>query len=169
MEYTHYLELFNNAAASIDKQLLQRKNLLMHVGVTLQSVVFKLYKAEWTSDSKDPLNAPSRIFFAIWVNEETLRQDKIYYNIHAFKLRELKGYSIKSRDFAEKFRQAFKAFEHQWEHVSVQFGPLTLMEGWKFLDKDDLGSVIEKWAYQFLQIEYIIDELLDKYLMQKSL
>lgn len=100
-----YLDKFQNAANQVNKKLLKEKQLEMVVGITLNSVVLKLYKKQWANDQTDPVNSKTRIFFAIWVNDDTLKVQKIYYNIHALKLRELKGYSITSGAFANHFRR----------------------------------------------------------------
>jgi hypothetical protein len=94
------------------------------------------------------------------VNDKTIKQNKVFYNIHALKLRELKGYSIPSTEFAINFRKDFKSFEHHWENVSVSFGPLTLMEGWKSFDMENLENIINTLANNFLEIEYLIDNTL---------
>lgn len=84
----------------------------------------------------------------------------MFYNIHAFKLRDLKGYSISSRDFASNFRSKFNAFKHEWENVSVNFGPLTLMEGWVNYNKLEIERTISNLANNFIKISDLIDETL---------
>ncbi|TMM57458.1 hypothetical protein FEE95_13310 [Maribacter algarum] len=160
MEYDFYIEKFQKSANQLNKNLIAEKQLVLTVGTLLNSVVFKLYKKRWTSDKADPLNAKTRIFFSIWVSESTIKQGKIFYNIHAFKLRELKGYSIASREFANKFRKEFKNHQDEWENVSVKFGPLTLMEGWHELDDDSIENTVVNLANNFIKIEYIIDKIL---------
>jgi hypothetical protein len=98
--------------------------------VILDSVFLKLYKNAWATPLQDPLTAESRIFFSIWMNDAAIEEQRIYYNIHAFKLRHLKGYAIQSRKFADTFRDSFKVHAYNWPNVRVAFGPLTLMEGW---------------------------------------
>ncbi len=83
----------------------------------------------------------------------------MYYNIHALKLRELKDYRIQSRDFAKNFRGIFKPYAHKWPNASINYGPLTLMEGWVTID-DHLENTIASLANNFLEIAYIIDTLL---------
>lgn len=92
-----------------------------------------------------------------------MEESKLMYNIHALKLRQLKGYSITSRQFADDFRKAFKPFEKRWPNVSTSFGPLTLMEGWVKLDAASLADDVLKLARQFLEIDHLIDELLEKH------
>jgi hypothetical protein len=157
MDYEFYLNTFQRSADQLDKKQLNEKQLEIFVGVVLNSVGLKLYKKEWASDKADPVNSRSRIFFSIWVNDDTLIENKIFYNIHAFKLRELKGYSITSREFATNFRKDFEKHRSNWENVSVKFGPLTLMEGWKNLDVGNLENTIVTLSSNFLEIEHLID------------
>ena len=170
MAYEHYLDNFRKAADRIDKRMLQEKQLELNVGVKLNSVVLKLYKKEWANDKIDPLNANTRIFFSIWVNveEETKKQNKVFYNIHAFKLRELEGYAIKSRDFAESFRKEFVNHKQNWMNISVEFGPLTLMQGWGYFDKENLDNSIVNLANNFVSIDYLIDNTLKKFKKRKT-
>ena len=141
MNYEFYLHKFQQSAEKLDKTLIKEKQLQVYAGITLDSVVLKLYKKEW-------------------VNDKTIKQNKIFYNIHALKLRELKGYSIKSGAFVNNFREGFKKFEHNWNNVSVNFGPLTLMEGWEPFKKENLENIIVKLAINFLKMDYLIDETL---------
>lgn len=163
VDYEYYVKKFQKSANRVDKKMLNKKHIEIYVGIYRDSVVLKLYKREWTNDKTDPINAKSRIFFSIWVSDKTIKQNKVYYNIHAFKLRELKGYSIKSRDFTNEFRRGFKAFERDWKNVSVKFGPLTLMEGWHYFTNENLESIVEKLADNFLLIENLIESTLEKF------
>ncbi|MEI9944432.1 MAG: hypothetical protein WDN26_09475 [Chitinophagaceae bacterium] len=123
----------------------------------------KLYKKSWTSSSQDPLNAESRIFFSTWVNDASLEEQKIFYNIHALKLRKLNGYSIQSRKFADDFRNSFKEFEHNWKNLSTKFGPLTLFEGWIKINPENFQKEILKLVNNFLEIDQLIDNTLFKF------
>lgn len=160
MDTSFYLQKFQKAADQLDKKLLNKKQIEVAVGVVLNSVFLKLYKRSWATPLQNPLTAESRIFFSIWINDSAIEEQKILYNIHAFKLRHLKGYSIQSRKFANVFRDAFKDFEHKWQNVSVKFGPLTLMEGWLKLDLEDFQDDILALANDFLEIEYLVDDTL---------
>lgn len=163
MDYTLYLDKFQKAANQLNKNVLAKKKLEVSVGIVLDSVYLKLYKKEWTNDADNPLTATTRIFFSVWVNDSILLDEKVFYNIHALKLRHLKGYAISSRDFATTFRKHFKEFEPQWENVSVKFGPLTLMEGWQKVDSENLEATITSLANNFLTIETLIDKTLSSF------
>lgn len=163
MDYEYYLEKFRKAAELLDKKMLNEKHLEINVGITLNSVCLKLYKKEWANDKTDPINSKTRIFFSIWLNENTIQENKVFYNIHALKLRLIKEYSINSREFANGFRRDFKKYEQNWENISVKFGPLTLMEGWTELKEENLENNILKLANNFLKIEYLIDKTLENF------
>ena len=157
----YYLDKFQQAANQLDKKLLHKKQIEAAVGVVMESVYLKLYKKAWASPLQDPLTAESRIFFSIWINEALIQEQKICYNIHAFKLRKLPGYSLESRKFADSFRASFKPFKHEWPNVSMQFGPLTLMEGWLSVDLENFHHEILELANNFLAIDHLIDETLE--------
>lgn len=163
MEFNNYLPLFKKAADKLDKKLLHEKQIEVAVGIVLDSVFLKLYKKSWANPSQDPLTAESRIFFSVWINDSTIAKQKISYNIHAFKLRKLKGYTIESRKFAETFRAYFKNSEPKWENVSVDFGPLTLMEGWMTLDEKKTEDDLLQLSRNFLEIEHLIDSTLTEF------
>jgi len=163
VETTFYLERFQNAADQIDERLLARKQLEVSTGLYIDSVFLKLYKKSWASPLQDPLVAETRIFFSVWICDSAIRERKLFYNIHALKLRRLKGYSMESRKFADTFRDSFKDFEHKWKNVSVKFGPLTLMEGWLKINLENFQDEILELANNFLEIEYLIDDALAKF------
>lgn len=160
MDTISYLDKFKNAADKLDNRLLTAKQLEVSTGLYKTSVFLKLYKKSWASPLQDPLTAESRIFFSVWINDSAIKAEKLLYNIHALKLRRLKGYSIESRKFAEIFRASFKDFEYIWKNVSVQFGPLTLMEGWLKINPDNLQNEILKLANNFFEIEHLVDDTL---------
>jgi len=163
MNTNFYLENFQKIVDQLDSKLLNAKSIEVSVGIYLDSVFIKLYKKSWASNSQEPLTAESRIFFSVWVNDSTLQKQKIMYNIHALKLRKLSSYKIQSRKFAEVFRESFKNHENKWQNVSTNHGPLTLMEGWIQLDLENLQEEVLKLANNFLEIEHLVDDTLDKF------
>ena len=163
MDRTFYLEIFQNAADKIDKNVMIRKQLEVATGLYGDSVFLKLYKTSWASPSQDPLTAQSRIFFSIWINDSAITEQKLLYNIHALKLRQLKGYSIASRKFAESFRSYFKALETQWPNVHCNYGPLTLMQGWIESEPQKIQDAILLLSNKFLELEPLIDKTLAEF------
>ncbi|MFP5040042.1 hypothetical protein [Parasediminibacterium sp. JCM 36343] len=161
MDTSFYLDKFQKAASQLDKSLLAQKQIeVAVVKYRKDPVVLKLYKRAWSNQLQDPLTAETRIFFSVWVSVSASEEQKLFYNIHALKLRQLKGYCIQSRKFASIFRSSFKEFEHQWKNVSVNFGPLTLMEGWLKTDLENLQADIIGLANNFLEIAHLVDDTL---------
>lgn len=160
MDFEKHLSKFEKAAEKLDQSKLKDKKLEVSTGIVLDSAFLKLYKREWTNDFNAPLDAEARIFFSVWLNDKTLNENRVYYNIHAFKLRKLKGYNISSKAFANSFRNEFKVHQSNWDNVSVKFGPLTLMEGWVAFDEENLESNITSLANNFIDIDSLIDNIL---------
>ena len=169
MAFEKYLNKFQKVADQLDKKLLDKKQIEVAVGVVFNSAFLKMYKRSWANQNEDLLTSPSRIFFSVWINDRTISEQKIFYNIHALKLRQLRGYSIESRKFADRFRASFKKFQYSWENVSVKFRPLTLMEGWKKFSAEKLESIIVSLAKNFSEIDYLIDETLKTFETDKTL
>lgn len=157
------LTIFAAAAQQLDKKQLAKKQLEVATGTIMDAVFLKLYKKAWASSQENPLTATSRIFFSVWLSDKAIQQQKLLYNIHALKLRQLKGYTIQSRQFAAAFREQFKPFEKHWQNISTDFGPLTLMEGWLPLDWTTIEDDIARLAKQFLFIDQLIDHTLEKF------
>jgi hypothetical protein len=161
LETSLYFDKFQKAADKLDKKLLDQKQ--VEIAVVLYGkdcVVLKLFKRSWANRLQDPLTSESRIFFSVWLSDSSIKEQKLLYNIHALKLRQLKGYTIQSRKFASIFRDRFKTYKHKWKNVSIDFGPLTLMEGWLKVDTENFQGNILELAYNFLEIEYLIDDTL---------
>jgi hypothetical protein len=160
METAYFLNRFAKGAGQIDRDLLSLHEMDYRVGIWLRSVALKLQKPSWLNPIPTARPFEESIFFSIWVNEESILQHRLNYNIHALQLRTLRGYAIKSREFAADFRERFSPFAHKWPNVSLDFGPLTLMEGWVDLDMDRLENRIVELSGKFFELHPIIDELL---------
>ena len=163
MDIANYLDRFKKAADLLDQKLLDEKGIRSVTGICLNSVCLKLYKPSWASPLQDPVTAESRIFFSIWIDEDHVKKNELFYNIHALKLRKLKGYQIESRKFDDDFRAAFKSHQQSWPNVSVDFGPLTLMQGTIKVDLANLNTEILTLSYEFLKIAHLIDATLLRY------
>jgi hypothetical protein len=160
MEIPYYLDRFQKSADQFDKELFSQKKLEYKVGVWLESVALKIQQPSWVNVSLTARPFQESVFFSVWLNDESIRVGKLYYNIHALQLRQLAGYSIKSREFADAFRGRFRSFQKKWPNVRVDHGPLTLMEGWVALDENGMEDAIRDLAGKFAEIAFIIDELL---------
>jgi hypothetical protein len=158
MELSYYLNKFQIIADQLAVTILNKTQVEIKAGTWIESVSVKLQKKAWANAAP----SASAIFFSAWINDKAIKENKLFYNIHALKLRELNGYSITSREFAAAFRKKFIHFEHEWPNVSTAFGPLTLMEGWEKTDPENPGDTITGLVSRFLKIDFIIDTLLDE-------
>lgn len=163
MDHEIYLSIFREVAEELVQQELLPEDLSINAGIFLDSVCIKLYKKQWTNQIEDPLTAKTRIFCSVWINDQTIIDQKIRYNIHALKLRELKGYAIQSRKFAEQFRLRFQSQQHTWENVNINLGPLTLMEGSIPLYQGDLKRAVLNLTSKFSEIIPLIDDTLEAF------
>jgi len=163
MDEHFYKQKFQEAVDTLSRKEFENAGLRLSVHFILESVALKIYKPEWSSNPDAPLDATGRIFFSAWVNEKTGNEGKLYYNIHALKLKDLKAYKIQARHFAEEFRKQFTVEQEDWKNVSTEYGPLTLMEGWIELKPDQVKSDLQNLAHKFLKLSPVIDHLLDNY------
>ena len=154
-----YLEIFNRAAART-KALLDGSKIQARVGYWEESAVLKLQKRSWKNLTSDTGQNDAEIFFSVWVEEKGLEQNRAFYNIHALKLRALEGHEIQSREFADAFRTAFAAAPSDWPHVSIDYGPQTLMQGW--IDLENLENDAAVLVSRFIPLAELIDSLLDE-------
>jgi len=136
------------------------QELVCKQGFYTNCAVLKLQKPSWTNDPMNQVRNRSGIFFSVWISEESAKTSRANYNIHALKLRKMKGYSITSRDFAEEFRKIF--VKKSWPNVSVDYGPLTLMEGWEEVALNKLEDDILPMLERFHQVSPVLDRMLAK-------
>jgi hypothetical protein len=135
--------------------------LICRQGLYNDCYVLKLQKAAWTNDRMEQLRNETGIFFSIWTNVKTVAgKNRANYNIHALKLRQLTGYSITSRDFANEFRKGFSSLSAAWPNVRVDYGPLTLMQGWIEVDMDRFEKDALGLMEGFKSVSPLIDRLL---------
>lgn len=160
MNFKLYLYEFEKAAESLDKKVLEKKGIQIQTGIWLDSVVLRLQKKHWVNKPDEKPHADAAIFMGIWMDKEAVANQRLLYNIHALRLRQLKGYKLQSRAFAMSFREKFKQFEQGWPNVKTDLAPQTLMEGWIDSDNENIGKDILKLATNFLAIEHLIENTL---------
>jgi hypothetical protein len=151
--------LFPKIKSRYDKRRPVHNGLICKQGLYRNCCVVKLQKPSWTNDPMDRTENETGIFFSVWVRDGNA--DKANYNIHAFKLKQLKGYSIASRDFAEDFRRGFACMRENWPNVSTVHGPRTLMQGWIEVLPARFEKDVLALMKNFEDISPLIDRLLD--------
>lgn len=153
-----FRKLKNEYGQRVDKP----DGLICKQGYYMGSHVLKLQKASWTNDPMDRAQNETGVFFSIWISQKSAEQRRVYYNIHALKMRRLKGYAITSRKFAEDFRGMFASRRHHWPNVRVDYGSLTLMEGWIELNDETLEDQLLGLMKNFEPLAALIDGSLNK-------
>lgn len=145
--------------ARFDEQ--SRHGLVCRRGFYKDCCVVKLQKASWTNDSMKEIQNESGIFFSVWSDSVSLSRGRVMYNIHALKLRLLKGHVITSRDFADNFRKNFTPARPDWPNVRTDYGPATLMQGWVESAPGPLFRNIFALMEHFVALSPLLDHLLD--------
>jgi hypothetical protein len=55
---------------------LRDAGLELSVHEVMDSIALKIYKPSWSNDLQSPLTSKSRIFFSVWVNDKTNKEEK---------------------------------------------------------------------------------------------
>ena len=117
-------------------------------------------KKNWTNRFELDREKTIGIFYCVWVSPELLEEEKYAYNIHSLKLRDLPGYKLSSREFANEFRAVVKSRVASWPNISMDYGSLTLLEGRDLCNIDTFVHKVEKRISDFVEIYEEIDKLL---------
>lgn len=155
-----FLPVFRQAAARLDP-VLKRHGLESRAGLWLDSAVLKVTKPGWGAASAPAAAAHGEIFFSVWIEEKGLKQKRVFYNIHALRLRKLEAYALQSREFAAAFRAQFAPVSRAWPNVAVNYGPQTLMQGWIEWDETRLADDLVALTERFLPLGAVVDGLLE--------
>jgi hypothetical protein len=153
--------VFPEIKARFDERQSSSEGLICKQGFYKDCAVLKLQKTSWTNDRMDQVRNETGVFFSVWVDKKAASKSQANYNIHALKLRRLKSYSITSRNFADDFRKCFASMHSAWPNVSVDYGPLTLMQGWIGVNMNRPEKQILVLMERFKQVSPLIDRLLE--------
>jgi hypothetical protein len=156
-------EIFRDIKTRYEKQPRREPELICREGFHMNCDVLKLQKASWTNDDLSKIGNPKGgIFFSIWITEEGGRRGRADYNIHAIRLRELKGYRLTGNDFCDQFRKRFKRLSGSWPNVNTDGGCLTLFEGWIEIEDKSFVRDVLMLMNRFQEIAPVIDDLLNQ-------
>ena len=87
-----------------EKQPSRDRQLVCANGLHMNCDVLKLRKATWTNDDLAKINSPTGgIFFSIWIPRAEARSGRANYNIHSYRIRELKS-SVKQKESGPEIR-----------------------------------------------------------------
>jgi hypothetical protein len=156
-----YLDIFDAVKAERAAGLQWQHKLVVKTGEGLSAAILKVLKPEWTTDPASQLLNTNGLFFSIWVDAACEAKGIARYNLHAKKLRALKGEAFKARDFARQVRSKAKAELAPWPHLIYPIGPITLFEGHVPLDLKTLHSETGKLIDRFVALSPLLDTLLE--------
>lgn len=152
-----YLDVFAALAAEREAEFLSLHGLTVKTGHALDAAILKLLKPAWTTDPAGALLNSNGVFFGVWVDEACIATGRFRYNVHAKKLRYLKGDTFPAREFARSFRSdASKALE-DWPALRYPKGPVTLFEGDVPLDLSTLKAETSALMDRFARLAPLID------------
>jgi hypothetical protein len=155
-----YLDIFNELKASRAADFQEQHGLTTKTGFGLDAAIFKLLKPAWTTDAPGDLLNTNGVFFSIWVDPACEAKGIARYNLHAKKLRFIKGEDFAARDFARSFRALAQGELSNWPHCSFPKGPITLFEGHVPLDAATLRAETSELIDRFSELCPLIDQLL---------
>ena len=157
-----YLDIFNSVKADRETELLAQHGLAMKTGVGLGADILKVLKPSWTTDGPEELLNSNGLFFGIWVDPACEAAGIVRYNLHAKKLRFIKGQNFAAREFARAFRAQGKDELSGWPNWSYPKGPITLFEGHLPLDAGTLHADASALVDRFAALAPFLDRLLDE-------
>jgi hypothetical protein len=155
-----YLDIFTRLHAASAESFLSRHGLQIKTGEGLGAAILKLLKPSWTTDGPEPLLNSNGVFFSIWVDAACVAKGRVRYNVHAKKLRLLKGPAFAAREFARSFRIEANAALKSWPKVTYPKGPITLFEGEVPLDNATFEQEVSALMDRFAELAPILDEML---------
>ncbi len=118
-------------------------------------------KPQWTNRFDKKREATIGIFCSIWVAPTLLKQKQFAYNIHSKNIRNLPGYTLVSKKFANDFRDLVRAQVSHWPNISLEHGPTTLLQGKDTCELDSFAEKVEERINGFVDIHQHIDNLLE--------
>jgi hypothetical protein len=159
-EMQKYLEVFNAVKADREYGLQWQHKLSMKTGEGLGAALLKVLRPSWTTDSPDLLLNSNGLFFSIWVDEACEAKGIARYNLHAKKLRAIKGEQFAAREFVRAFRAQCGDELRGWPNWTYPKGPITLFEGEFPLDIETLHAKSSDLITRFVTLTPMLDKLL---------
>ena len=155
-----YLAVFSVLKDERAAEFLAQYGLMVKTGEGLGATILKLLKLTWTTDKPTELLNSNGLFFSVWVDAACEAQGIARYNLHAKKLRMIKGEAFAAREFARAFRVHGKRELTGWPNWSYPKGPITLFEGHFPLDIKTLRTDTSALMDRFAALTPMLDRLL---------
>ncbi len=152
-----YLDIFNAVKAEREYGLNWQHKLSIKTGEGLGAALLKIIKPEWTTDAPSELLNTNGLFFSIWVDAASEARGVARYNLHAKKLREIKGEAFAAREFVRAFRAQCGDELKGWPNWSYPKGPITLFEGEVPLDVATLQTKSSDLITRFVALTPLLE------------
>ncbi len=123
-------------------------------------MVLKLRQHHWSPELTDAIVSEIGIFFSVWIECDGGPEDRLHYNLHALKLRQLKPYRLESRKFARAFREAFSSRSAGWPNVRTDYGPQTLFQGFVVCPQSHIEEAATELTDRFAPLADVVNRLL---------
>jgi hypothetical protein len=154
-----YLDIFTTLAAARAEGL-GAQGLVVKAGEGMGAAILKVLKPAWTTDAPEQFLNTNGLFFSIWVDAACVAQKRARYNVHAKKLRTIKGEAFAAREFARAFRTEASGALQAWPSTVYPKGPITLFEGHIHLDQRTLEAEAGRLVDRFVELVPLIERQL---------
>jgi hypothetical protein len=155
-----YLDIFTALAAARAVDLSAQHGLVIKAGSGLDAAILKVLRPEWTTDAPEQFINSNGLFFSVWIDAAGVAQKRARYNLHARKLRALKGETFPAREFARSFRAEAAETLRGWPSASFPKGPITLFEGHIRLEPKTLQADTSALVDRFVAMVPMLDSRL---------
>jgi hypothetical protein len=156
-----HLAVFNALKSERAAEFETQHGLTIKTGEGLGAAILKLLKPSWTTDTSDEILNTNGLFFGIWIDAECEAKGIARYNLHAKKLRFIKGEKFAAREFARSFRAQGKDELEGWPNWSFPKGPITLFQGHVPLDANTLHAETSALMARFARLTPMLERLLE--------
>jgi hypothetical protein len=156
----NHLAVFNRLKDQRAAEFETQHGLTVKTGEGYGAAILKLLKPSWTTDGPGEILNSNGLFFGVWVDAECEAKGIARYNLHAKKLRFIKGQTFAAREFARSFRAQGKDELVGWPNWSYPKGPITLFQGHVPLDAATLHVETSALMDRFATLTPMLDRLL---------
>ncbi len=156
----NHLAIFNALKSERSGEFQSRHDLTVKTGEGLGAAILKVMKPAWSTDKPTELLNSNGLFFSVWIDAECASKGIVRYNLHAMKLRAIKGEAFAAREFARSFRAQAKDELEGLPNWTYPKGPVTLFEGHFRLDENTLKAETSKLMDHFAALTPLLDRLL---------
>ena len=156
----NHLAVFNQLKSERASEFQTQYGLSIKTGEGLGAVMMKVLRPSWTTDKPDELLNTNGLFFSIWIDAACEDKGIVRYNLHAKKLRHIKGEAFAARDFARRLRADAKSELATWPNCTFPPGPITLFEGHFALDEKTLHAETSAMMDRFAKFTPMLDGVL---------